>query len=87
MLQQQQSNLQRQEEEGLQQQLQQQRQQKIKDRLNQKLVDNIKLNPPEENDRLVIEGFDFSLAFHNFKTSLLNFECPITLENHVQQAL
>lgn len=55
--------------------------------LNQQLAENIKSNPPKENDKLIIEGFDFSQAFYELQLTLLNLECPIILENHVQQAL
>ncbi|KAI8875290.1 hypothetical protein K501DRAFT_263983 [Backusella circina FSU 941] len=64
-----------------------QQQKQIGVRLNQQLVENIKSNPPKENDKLIIEGFDFSQAFYELQLTLLNLECPITLESHVQHAL
>ncbi|KAI9273356.1 hypothetical protein EDC94DRAFT_580322 [Helicostylum pulchrum] len=64
-----------------------QQQKQIGVMLNQQLAENIKSNPPKENDKLIIEGFDFSQAFYELQLTLLNLECPIILESHVQQAL
>ncbi|GAA5797216.1 hypothetical protein HPULCUR_002596 [Helicostylum pulchrum] len=51
------------------------------------ILKNLDFNPPNQHDRSIINGFDFSTAFYGFQLELLKLKNLIPLESHVHHIL
>lgn len=62
-----------------------QQEQTLEPSLKQQFLNQIK--PPNTQDRLIIDNFDFSQAFYNLQLKIFDFEEPISLESNVHHVL